>query len=468
MREKDLFENQSVIKAVLKLAIPSVLGQLILVIYNMADTFFVGLSGQDAMLTSVTVCMPAFMFLTAISNLFGVGGSSVISRALGKGDSERAKSAFAFSVWGCLITSFVYCLFTLLFADKFIDILGGSNALVHDQAKIYLLISVVICGVPTVLNTLFSHLIRSEGKSLHASLGIVVGGLLNMVLDPIFMFVIMKDNMIAGAALATGLSNVIALVYYIVVFICLKNQLLFSLDVKDILNNKVALSVLKIGMPACLMTLCENISYAILDNLMQGVTLSAQAGVGVAKKVNMFAHSIVRGMAQGVLPLIAYNKASGNRKRMKHVVYTSGAISFIIALLAMAVSLIWARPLINIFITGSNSDSLEYGVKFLRIFALGAPLSAIAYTVISFFQAVGCAYRSLILALLRKGIVDIPLMYILKGIVPVYGIVMATPIADAICCLIALYLFNVYLKYHGQNKAEFEAKRLENEHAMVK
>lgn len=459
-KEKELFEERPVLGSVLTLAIPSVIGQLILVIYNMADTFFVGLAKQDPLLAAVTVCMPAFMFLSAISNLFGVGGSSVMGRAMGKGDWKRAKSAFSFAIWGCLLVSILYCLFAFFASDFFIDLLGGGDVAVHESAKIYLLIAVVACGVPTSINTLFSHLIRAEGYSLHASLGIVIGGLLNMALDPLFMFVIMKDNVIAGAALATGLSNVIALAYYIVIFLVLRKKLFFSMKIgKRLFENRLALDVLKIGMPACLMTLCENISYAILDNLMQGVSLSAQAGVGVAKKVNMFAHSFVRGMAQGVLPLIAYNKASGNRKRMKSVVYTSGAISLGIATIAMVISLVFAKPLIQIFISSETSESLGYGIAFLRIFCIGAPFSAIAYSIISFFQAVGCAYRSLLLALLRKGIVDIPLMFILQGVIPTYGIVAATPIADAICCVVALVLFGVYLKKHGQNKPEFEARK---------
>ncbi len=453
-KEKEIFENKPIFKAIMNLAIPAIIGQLILVIYNLADTFFVGLTKDDSLITAVTICMPAFMFLSAISNLFGVGASSVISRSLGKQNIKRASNASSFAFYGCLLISALYCLFTFLFSDAFVNILGGSNELVHNLSKNYIFISVFLCGIPTCLSTLFSHLIRAQGKSLEASLGIVIGGVLNIILDPLFMFVIFKNQPASfGAALATGLSNVFAMIYYIIVFIVMKNKLLFSIRFnKEMFKNNLPSEVLVIGLPACLMTLCENISYAILDNLMSQVSLIAQTGIGVAKKVNMFAHSLVRGMTQGVLPLIGYNKSSGNRTRMKKVVFESMLISFIIALSCTTISILFAKELTSIFIQDKTTGSFEYGIKFLRILCIGAPFSALAYTIISFFQAVGKAWRSLILALLRKGILDIPLMFILINACSPYGIVIATPIADFICCITSLILFFLYLKYHGKDK----------------
>ena len=472
-KEKDLFENKGVLSAIMTIALPSILGQLILVIYNMADTFFVGLTGKDEMITAVTVCMPAFMFISAISNLFGIGGASVISRALGKNNIERAKHASSFAVWGCISVTIIYSLLAFIFRNTFVDLLGGKDTIVHSNSLDYLIVAIVICGLPTALNTLFSHLLRSQGMSVHASIGIGLGGILNVLLDPLFMFVILDPTRAAlGAAIATGISNIVALVYYILLFVILKGKLIVSIrPSKDIFGEAIPKNVIKIGIPACLMTLCENISYAILDNLMYGVGeaieiglgKATQAGVGVAKKINMLAHSIVRGMTQGVLPLIGYNKSSGNRKRMRAVVLTSGAISLIIATICMVVSLVFSRELVSLFIQNETTGSLEYGAKFLKILCLGAPFSAIAYTVISFFQAVGKAWRSLILALLRKGILDIPLMFILKGTIPTYGIVWATPIADIICSIVALALFSYYIKYHSNNRGAYKEEVVDEE-----
>ncbi|MBQ2053048.1 MAG: hypothetical protein II494_05155 [Bacilli bacterium] len=477
--KKYLFESAPVFKAIFSLALPSIIGQLILVIYNMTDTFFIGQASRliDPSLSSelvagVTICMPIYMIISAISNLFGIGASSVISRSLGVGREERAKNSSRFAFWSCLITTIIYCLLVLLVSGPISMFLSGGAPETARFAREYILYCVVIFGVPTALNTLFSHLLRAQGKSLQASIGIAVGGILNCVLDPLFMFVLFPiEKAAVAASLATGVANTIALLYYAVLFIRGKKTLVISLKLSPkAFKDGIPGEVLRVGTPACLMTLCENVSYMILDNLVGtaiiaetvneetlATSASALAGVGVAKKINMLAHSIVRGMTQGVLPLIGYSKSHGDRKRMARVVYTSGAISVAVASLCMVASLIWAEPLSMLFV--HERDSVSRSMEFLRILCVGAPFSAVAYTAISFFQAVGKAGRSFILALLRKGILDIPLMYLFYSVSVVssnpYGpelIVFATPIADAVCCVVAIILFSFYLRPHKENR----------------
>ena len=478
LKKKDLFENQPVIKAILSLAIPSIVGQLILVIYNMTDTFFIGLAASNmadqalgnALVAGVTICMPIYMILSAISNLFGIGASSVISRSLGKNNAWRAKNASRFAFYACLLVTLIYCLIIFAVNVPLSNLLSGNKSPeTSNYARSYILYCVVIFGVPTAINTLFSHLLRAQGKSKHASYGIVIGGLLNCALDPLFLFVIMPDNPAVAVALATGIANTIALFYYIFYMLIKKKDLVISIKFsRKMITEHIPSEVIVVGIPACLMTLFENISYLILDALIGSVILvkaesdAALAGIGVAKKINMFAHCAVRGMSQGVLPLIGYNKASGNRKRMAKVVYMSGAISIAIALLAMIISLTLAVPLSTIFVHEENS--IAYSAAFLRILCIGAPFSAVAYTIISFFQAVGKPWRSLILALLRKGILDIPLMFIFfaiakteNGITGPKLIVWATPITDIVCCIISIIFFVIYLKYNGQNTASFKS-----------
>ncbi|MBR5108945.1 MAG: MATE family efflux transporter [Clostridia bacterium] len=454
--ERDLFVNSPVLKAILRLAVPTVIGQIILVIYNMADTFFIGLTGSDAKLTAATVCMPAFMFLSAISNLFGVGGASVISRAMGSGNLARVKKASAFSFWGCLTLTLMYSLFAFLAGDIFIDLLGGKAPQVHGHSKDYLMITVVIGGLAASMSTLLSHLIRSEGRSMPASAGIMLGGILNIALDPLFMFVLLKPGReIIGAAAATALSNVCALVFFIVYFLRHPSSLSFKPGAA-MLEKTVVRDVLGTGLPACLMTLFENISYAVLDNLMCAYGIACQAGLGVAKKINMLAHSIVRGMSQGVLPLIGFNYAAKNYRRMKLSILYSGAISCGVALVCMAASLVFSEPLVSIFIRDENVRSIAAGARFLRILCLGCPFSACAYAIISFFQATGKGMRSFFLAILRKGLLDIPMMFLLNIFLPVYGIVMATPIADVLCCGAASVLFTAFLKTQREMWADRE------------
>ena len=455
--ETRIFEEYSVLKAVLTLAIPTIISQIILVIYNMADTYFIGLTGSDEMLTSVTVCMPGFMFLSAISNLFGVGGASVISRSLGMGEKQRAGCTAAFAFWGCIALTLCYSLGALAFRDGFVDLLGGSNPAVHAQSVRYLLWTVVLGGVGTSLNALLGHLVRSEGRSFIAGFGIALGGVLNIALDPLFMFVLLpRGNEVVGAAIATSLSNLIATCFFLaMIFVHRKKSVISLRPTRRILAEGIPQDVLLTGLPACLMTLCENISYAVLDNLMAATgRVAYQAGVGVAKKVNMLAHCMVRGMAQGVLPLIGYNYASRNFRRMKASVLLSTSISIALAALCMVVSLTFSRSLIGVFIqNGENSESLAYGARFLRILCIGGPFSACAYAFISFFQAVGESLKSFVLAIMRKGVLDIPMMFVLNWLYPVFGIVWATPIADILCCIVAIVLLTRYVSRLYQSES---------------
>ncbi len=448
-RREYLFSDAPVFEAILQLALPTIIGQIILVIYNMADTFFVGLTGSDAMLTAVTVCMPAFMFLSAISNLFGIGGGAVISRALGKNNRNRAGNASAYALYGCILAAVLYEAGVLLLKDGYVNILGGSQPLVHMYAAEYLTVTVIIGGVFTAVSTLLSHLIRSEGRSMKASFGIAMGGILNIILDPLFMFLILpKGREALGAAIATALSNVISCIYFILVIYRLQKEKSTVLSFRfahDALIDGSAKEILLNGLPACLMTLFENVSYAVLDHLMAFGGMEAQAGLGVAKKVNMLAHCMVRGMSQGVLPLIAFNYSAGNYRRMKDTIRVSAGMSVLLSLVTFVLCFTFSRQLIGIFIR-SESMSLAYGTRFLRILCLGCPFSAFAYAIISFFQAVGKSGRSFVLAVCRKGALDIPMMFVLFRSLSVRGVVWATPITDIICCTAAFMLYRNALK----------------------
>ena len=447
IKEKELFEERPVADAILRLAFPTVVGQIVLVIYNLADTFFIGMTGSDAMLASVTLCLPALMFLSAIANLFGVGGASVIARALGYKDRDRAARTSAFSFWGCAIVTGLYSLGVLACLDGFIDLLGGTQAQVHGFAARYLTITVILGGLATSVNMLLSHLVRAEGNALQASAGVALGGLLNIILDPVFMFVLLPPGQeILGAALATALSNLLAAAYFLILVLTRKGDvsalsLRFS---RQSLADRIPAEVLCAGLPACVMTLLENVSYAVLDKLMSLWGMPMQAGIGVAKKVNMLAHCIVRGIAQGALPLIAYSYAARNYRRMRQTVVLASAFAVSAACLCMGANLMLSRQLIEVFIP-FGSASIAYGAGFLRILCLGSPFSACAYVIISFFQATGEGGKSFSLAILRKGVIDIPLMFLLNAVIPIYGIVWATPVADVLCCVSAAALSAAYL-----------------------
>ena len=454
LKRESLFSSAPVWKAVAHLALPTIVSQVILVLYNMADTFFIGQNGTDAMITAAAVCMPAFMILSAISNLFGIGAVGVISRANGAGNPEKAREASSFAFWGCFAASALYSFLCFVFRDPYINLLGGSSCAVHDFAAGYLFWTVTAGGIVTAENTLMGHLMRAEGRSLAASVGIGLGGVLNILLDPLFMFVIFPHGEeVKAAALATLLSNLCAFLYFLIAHFVVKSRGETRLTLKlRRAGRDTVREVLATGAPACLMTFCENLSYAVLDNLMARNGVPAQAGIGVAKKINMLAHCIVRGMSQGVLPLIGFTYSAGMRKRMRSAVRISAGGSIVLALLCTAVSFVFAMPLVRIF-NQNGGESIVFGAEFLRILCLGGPFSAWAYACISIFQGVGRSKSSLALALMRKGALDIPLMFLLRLVSPVYGIVAATPAADMVVCLAAALLYVRFVRRHGADKA---------------
>ncbi len=457
-----LFEHTPLPEAFRRLVLPTALGQLMLVVYNVADTFYIGLTNSNINTTSVTICMPVFMILTSISNLFGIGASSTISRALGKMSYQRARDTSAFAFWLCLVTCIAYSAAVLITLDRIVNFIGGSHPEVHAKASEYILITVVIGGLFTSLGFLASHIIRTEGNAAVASVGVIGSGLLNVILDPLFMFVILPDGQeVRGAAIATGLSNFIGFAYFALYFLKKrKNSEVLSIHLsKSCFRNKIPSSVFGAGLPAATMTLCENVSYAFLDNLMAAYGTAALAGIGVAKKVNMLSHSAVRGISQGALPLIGYNYSAGRRKDTNKAVILTATTTLTVSLTCVAINFLFARQLVDIFIN-EGTKATEYGAKFLMILSIGAPFSAIAYTFISFFQAVGHGVRSLILALLRKGILDIPLMFLMGSLWPMYGLVQATPSADIICCAAAVICFIVFRKAHLKHN---KARKIYNE-----
>lgn len=187
MAKEQLFVSAPVGKAVISLAIPTVIAQLITVVYNMADTFFIGQLGDPNQVAAATLAMPVFMFLTAFANLFGIGGASMISRCLGAGEREKARQTAAFCIWTAAIVALIYGVAVVLLKNALLPLLGTDED-TRAFCDSYIFWTVGVGAVPTVLNAALAHLIRSEGYSGQASIGVALGGMLNMLLDPVFIF----------------------------------------------------------------------------------------------------------------------------------------------------------------------------------------------------------------------------------------------------------------------------------------
>lgn len=414
------------------LAIPTVISQLITVVYNMADTFFIGQLNDPLQVAAATLTMPCFMFLTAFANLFGLGGSSLISRCLGSDKKEKAQHTAAFCIWTGIVVSFIYGIAILLLEPILFSILGAKSE-TWDYLRQYVFWTIGVGAVPTVMNAEFAHLIRSEGYSKQAGFGVALGGVLNIAFDPLFIFVF-KLN-IVGAAIATMLSNVVAMLYFIGFLLHIQNKSVITLYS---LRQNIPSDVIIVGLPGFVMTMMSTISNTALNHMVAGYSNTAIAGMGIAKKIDLLAYAIAQGMTQGTLPLIGYNYSSGNEKRMMDSIKTAFAYSLIVAVFGMALLYVFAAPIADSFI--SDAKTVSYGQHFLKIICLACPTTAINFMCITVFQAIGKKVQPLFLSLLRKGSLDIVFMLILNKAMGVSGIAWATPFADWIAFVISISL----------------------------
>lgn len=438
----ELFERTPVKKAVISLVVPTVISQLITVIYNMADTFFIGQVGDPNQVAAVSLCMPLFILLTGVANLFGIGGSSLISRCLGAGDREKAKKTAAFCIWTASAASLLYGIALMIFKSFALPAVG-ADAETCDFCYAYVFWTVTVGAVPTVLNALFAHLVRSEGYSRQASFGMALGGVLNIILDPIFISAFGLE--IAGAAMATMLSNLAATTYFIILISGKRKNSVITLNPKYYsLKLRIPREVLLVGLPSCIMNITGVFSNIVMNKLMASYCNEAVAGIGIAKKVDLMCYAIATGMSQGVLPLIGYNYSAGNYKRMMSAVKTAFIFSLTAALAGTAFLLTCAQPIVRAFI--DDPLTVEYGQRFQRIICITGPCVSVTMMIITLFQSVGIKVRPLVLSLLRKGGLDIPIMFLMNSLLGVNGIVWATPIADFSAMLAAIALFIPFWK----------------------
>lgn len=444
-RQKYLFERAAIPKAIAVLSVPTVISQLITVIYNLADTYFVGTLDDPYQLSAINVCLPLMLIFTALANLFGIGGSGVVSRALGRGEREEAKKVTSFCIYGGVAVTLVYCA-VVFFCSSYILPLMGSDEYTHDFAYNYMLWTIVIGGIFTTLNPLLAHLVRTEGSSFHAGLGMSLGAILNIILDPIMINGFGLG--IVGAAIATLLGNLSACIYFVVFIILRKNNTVISLRPRKI-SMRRAYEVLITGLPSFFTSMLSSVSNSVVNNLITSYDTIALAGVGIAKKINLTAFAVTQGITQGILPLIGYNHAQKNKRRVSGIITFAGALAGIISLALMFFSLSAPELLVGLFI--NDAATVTYGSTFLKIICLAMPTSAFIFLAITYFQATGEKRFPLILSLLRKGSLDLIFMLLFNSIMGMNGILWATPAAELTASIVTVAMLLIYRKRSKTN-----------------
>lgn len=458
-KNMDSIVTDSVSKVVLKNAIPAVLAMLMVLVYNLADTFFIGQTHDDLQVAAVSLATPVFLIFMSLGSVFGIGGTSVISRAFGEGRKEYARKVSSFCMWGCVGIGILVSAFFLIFMDEILVLIGVSAA-TWDLAKNYLTI-VTLCGPFVLIANCFSNVIRAEGQPNKAMMGMLMGNLLNVILDPI-MILLLGWN-ITGAAVATVIGNVVGALYYIIYF--LRGGSSLSVNIRDFtVKNKVCSSVLVIGIPASLSSLLMSLSSIITNSIMSEYGDMAIAGIGVGIKVTMITGMIAIGLGQGVQPLLGFCVGRRNWNRYSKILRFSLVLSFGVGIVLTGLCYLGINGIVSAFLT--QPEAFDYGVKFSQILLTTSFLFGSLYCVINALQAMGAAVSSLIINISRQGIIYIPAAYLLNYIFGIDGVVWAQPVADVLAIVLAIILYSVVLRKQKQETTGLqmqEEKRVDAE-----
>lgn len=436
----ELFETAPIRRAVLSQIIPAIASQMITLIYNLADTYFVGLLNDPVETAAVTIAAPSFLMVTALSNLFGVGGASAIARALGKKQPEKAREISALAVWcGVAVSLLFSSLFALLAAP--ILTLCGAGADTLDAAMGYARWVVIFGGPFTLLNTLLANLVRSEGSAGLASLGVSLGGLLNIALDPLFVLPQFLGLQAAGAGLATAISNGAAVLFFLVCLGSRRKTTVLSLRPGLLRRGREHLgTILSVGFPSAIQYALTVVAVAAQARFVAGHHITeAVAALGIIKKLDQLPLYFSIGVANGLLPLLAYTHSAGLIRRRRQAFRLGTAISLGFSLLCLVLYEALAPQLVGLFI--ENETTVAYGAVFLRIMVTAMPMMAVCYPMIIQFQAMMKVRESLICSILRKGVLDIPLLFLMDALLPLYGCMWVQPMVDTTSLVVALLLY---------------------------
>lgn len=437
--KEDVFAKLPVPVALRKMILPAVVSQLIVLIYNMADTFYVGQTNDPYMVAATSLILPVFNITLCLAGLAGIGGGSLISRLLGQGEADEARRVSAFSLYLGLAVSALFSVGIGLFMRPLLSLLGAGER-TYEYARQYAMCVIVFGGVPTVLSNVLSNLIRSIGMSRQASTGIILGGLLNIALDPLFMFVLLpKGSEVLGAGIATCLSNCVAFLYFAFILIRLRRDSVITFSPRvGLPKRENAAAVFAVGVPSALTSLLFDLDYVIIDKLMVSYHDVALAAIGIVLKVERFPLNVGVGICQGMMPLVAYNYSAGNAKRMRDTIRLSRLVGLVVAAVSILLYELFAVQFAGLFI--GDAQTVALASQFLRVRVLATPLMFLCFFTVYLFQAFGKGRVSLFLGVSRWLALNIPMLFLLNAIFGMYGIVWAQATADFLAMLLSFYV----------------------------
>ena len=435
MEQKELMGSLKVSKAVAKMAIPSVISSLVTVVYNMADTFFVGQTNDPLQVAAVSLTNPIFILFMAFANMFGMGGSAVASMAMGEKKEERAKNASAFVAYASFFVGIVFAASLLLFMRPLLT-LFGADAQTYALARGYTLH--ISYGAPFIIwSAAASFVVRADGASREAMIGSMIGTIANIVLDPVFISGLGMGA--AGAAIATTIGNILACLYYLWYF--MKKSRCLSIAPKDFkCGDGILTGVCATGFPTAIFSVLMSVSTIILNQILVAYGNAPVAAIGIVFKANMFITFLQLGLANGVQPLLGYNYGAGNRERFIAVDRFTKKCCLIVGILATALFFVLREPIVRLFI--NDADIIYYGVKMLVAYMLSGPFIGILFVNMNCLQSTGNALPATILSVLRQGLLLIPVLYLLNAVAGLNGVIYGQALTDYVAVILSVVIWN--------------------------
>lgn len=434
MDEHELMGKMKISKAVAKMAIPSVISSLVTVVYNMADTFFVGQTGDPLQVAAVSLTNPIFILMMAFANMLGMGGSAVLSVALGEKNELRAKKTSSFVTYASLIIGIVFAAVLIIFMNPILT-LFGANEQTCEFARGYTFH--ISYGAPFIIwSAAASFIVRAEGASREAMIGSMIGTIANIVLDPIFISVL--DQGTAGAAIATTIGNVLASAYYLWYF--LKKSGVLSIHWKHFtVKEGILKRTCSSGLPTAIFSALMSVSTIVLNQLLVVYGNDPVAAIGIVFKANMFITFLQMGLANGVQPLLGYNYGSGDMARFQGVERYTKKCCLVAGVIATVLYFVLREPIIRLFI--SDEGVVSYGVEMLVAYMLSGPVIGILFVNMNCMQSVGHAFPATVLSVLRQGILLIPLLYLLRALFGLNGVILGQSVTDYIAVVLSIFLW---------------------------
>lgn len=450
-----LFEHTPVPRAVMAMAVPTIISSLVMVIYNLADTYFVGMLNDPVQNAAVTLAAPVLLAFNAVNNLFGVGSSSMMSRAMGRKDYDMVYQSSAFGFYCALFSGALFALCYTLFQRPLLVMLGAGPETM-DATGSYLLWTTTFGAVPAILNVVLAYLVRAEGSSLHASIGTMSGCFLNIILDPVFILPWGLNMGAAGAGCATFLSNCTACLYFFVLLYVRRGHTCVCVRPSMFCPKKaLVISICGVGIPASIQNLLNVTGMTVLNNFTSVYGSDAVAAMGISQKINMVPMYIAMGLSQGIMPLISYNYACSNVPRMKKTLVFSAELSLSFLAVISGCYYFGSEFFIRLFM--NNDSIIVYGSRFLHGLCLSLPFLCMDFLAVGVFQACGMGRNALMFAILRKIILEIPALYILNRLFPLYGLAYAQFTAEIVLAAAAVMVLLRFFRQQEHRQAERNA-----------